>query len=183
MSYAEAAEFWDDVERQQVLHPGPGTRPACSGGGWPCGPETTCYLEEHMGDTTTIVTSIIGTGVATAGILAVMLCILATNITKRTDDLKSDTTKQFQELKTDTRNQFDELKTDTTKQLDELKSDMNSRFTETNSRLQHIETRIDDTNKRIDAVAHDIADLRDRTGALEGSLSTFMNERRNTNAA
>ena len=49
--------------------------------------------------------------------------------------------------------------------------------------MQHIETRIDDTSKRIDAVGHDVADLRDRTGALEGTLSTFMNERRNTNAA
>ena len=115
----------------------------------------------EMSDTTTIVTSIIGTAVAITSILAVMLRILATNVTKRIDDLRSDTTKQFNELKTD----------------------INSRFTETNSRLQHIETRIDDTNKRIDAVGHDIADLRDRTGALEGSLSTFMNERRNTNAA
>ena len=104
----------------------------------------------EISDTTTIVTSIIGTGFAITGILAVMLRILTTNVTKR---------------------------------IDELKTDMNSRFTETNSRLQHIETRIDDTNKRIDAVGHDIADLRDRTGALEGSLSTFMNERRNTNAA
>ena len=51
---------------------------------------------------------------------------------------------------------------------------MHSRFTETNSRLQHIETRINDTNKRIDAVSYDIAELRDRTGALEGGLSTFI---------
>ena len=122
----------------------------------------------EMSDTTTIVTSIIGTGVAITGILAVMLRILATNVTKRIDDLKSDTTKQFHELRTDMNSRF---------------TDMNKRFNETNSRLQHIETRIDDTNKRIDAVGHDIADLRDRTGTLEGSLSTFMNERRNTNAA
>ncbi len=115
----------------------------------------------ELSDTTTIVTSIIGTGFAITGILAVMLRILITNVTKRIDDLKTDTAKQF----------------------DELKTDISSRFTETNSRLQHIETRIDDTNKRIDAVGHDVADLRDRTGALEGTLSTFMNERRNTNAA
>ena len=137
----------------------------------------------ELSDTTMIVTSIIGTGFAITGILAVMLRILITNVTKRIDDLKTDTTKQFYDLKTDTAKQFYDLKTDTAKQFYELKTDISSRFIETNSRLQHIETRIDDTNKRIDAVGHDVADLRDRNGALEGTLSTFMNERRNTNAA
>lgn len=45
------------------------------------------------------------------------------------------------------------------------------------------ETRLDDTNKRIDTISRDIADLRDRTGALEGALSTFMNAGRSPNAA
>ena len=81
--------------------------------------------------------------------------------------------------------------------ITELRTDMKSQFAETNNRLQHIETRIDDTNQRIDeanhrihetngqirTVARDIADLRDRTGKLEGSLTTFMAERRNTSAA
>lgn len=74
--------------------------------------------------------------------------------------------------------------------ITELRTDMKSQFAEANNRLQHIETRIDDTNQRIDeangqirTVARDIADLRDRTGKLEGSLTTFMAERRNTNAA
>ena len=52
-----------------------------------------------------------------------------------------------------------------------------------NNRLQHIKSRIDDTNKRINAIGRDIADLRDRTGTLEGTLSTFMNEGRSPNAA
>ena len=167
--------------------PGPGQPVPATAGPVDRKPRTdTCYREEvmsEMSDTTTIVTSIIGTGIAITGILAAMLRILATNITKRIDDLRSDTRNQFNELRSDTTKQLDELKSDTRNQFDELKTDMNSRFTETNSRLQHIETRIDDTNKRIDAVGHDVADLRDRTGALEGSLSTFMNERRNTNAA
>ncbi len=120
--------------------------------------------------------------------------LLTRQVGKRIDDLKSDTAKQFQELKSDTARQFQELKSDTARQFQELKSDtakrfdesrsdMNRQFSETNSRLQHIETRIDDTNKRIDIVARDVAELRDRTGALEDSLSTFMNERRKPNAA
>ena len=52
-----------------------------------------------------------------------------------------------------------------------------------NGRLERLESRIDDTNKRIDAIGRDIAELRDRTGTLEGTLSTFMNAGRSPNAA
>ena len=83
----------------------------------------------------------------------------------------------------DTGKRIEDLKADTGKRIEDLKADMNRQFDETKSRLQHVESRIDDTNRRIDVVARDIAELRDRTGALEGSLSTFMSERRSTNAA
>ena len=78
---------------------------------------------------------------------------------------------------------IDDMKADTGKRIDDMKADMNRQFDETKNRLQHVESRIDDTNRRIDVVARDIAELRDRTGALEGSLSTFMSERRSPNAA
>ena len=39
------------------------------------------------------------------------------------------------------------------------------------------------TTRRIDAVARDIADLRDRTGTLAGTLSTFMTAGKSPNAA
>ena len=73
--------------------------------------------------------------------------------------------------------------TNISKRLDELKGEMNRQFDEVNHRLERVETRIDDANKRIDAIGRDIADLRDRTGTLEGTLSTFMNEGRSPNAA
>ena len=117
-----------------------------------------------MNEPTTIVVSTIGAAVGIVGVLGLMLRILATNVARQFDAV----TRQF-----DTVN----------KRIDELKTDMKNRFSEVNSRLQHIETRIDDANKRIDIVGRDIAELRDRTGALEGSLSTFMSERRGTNAA
>ena len=91
---------------------------------------------------------------------------------KRIDDLKADTGKRIEAMKADTG-----------KRIDDMKADMNRQFDETKSRLQHVESRIDDTNRRIDVVARDIAELRDRTGALEGSLSTFMSDRRSPNAA
>ena len=110
-----------------------------------------------MNESMTIGVSTMGAAVGIVGVLGMMLRILATNIAK----------------------QFDSVD----RRLDELKTDMRSQFGETNSRLQRIETRIDDTNKRIDAVGRDIAELRDRTGDLEGRLSTFMSERRDTNVA
>ncbi len=102
---------------------------------------------------------------------------------KRIDDLKADTGKRIEDLKADTGKRIEALKTDAGKRIEALKADMNRQFDETKSRLQHVESRIDDTNRRIDVVARDIAELRDRTGALEGSLSTFMSERRNPTAA
>lgn len=52
-----------------------------------------------------------------------------------------------------------------------------------NGRLERLETRIDDTNKRIDVIGRDIAELRDRTGTLEGTVATFMRAGRSPNAA
>ena len=51
------------------------------------------------------------------------------------------------------------------------------------NRLDRVDARIDETNKRIDTIGRDIAELRDRTGTLEGTLSTFMNAGRTPNAA
>ena len=71
-----------------------------------------------------------------------------------------------------------------------LRSDINRQFDQMNGRLQRIENRIDRIESRIDrmdgridTVSRDIADLRDRTGSLEGRLATFMSERRDPNAA
>ena len=117
-----------------------------------------------MTESTTIVASTIGAAVGIVGVLGLMLRILATNVARQFDVAD----RRFAEM---------------ARQFDELKTDMRSRFSEVNARLQRIETRIDDTNKRIDTAGRDIAELRDRTGALQGSLSTFMSERRGTSTA
>ncbi len=132
-----------------------------------------------ISDTTTIVVAIISAAIGITGMLGIMLRFL----TKRIDDLRTDTAKRLDEQKTDTTRQFAEAKADRATQLNELRTEMRNGFAEVSTRLQRVETRIDDTNKRIDLMGRDIADLRDRTGALEGALSTFMNERRDTSAA
>ena len=136
-----------------------------------------------MSETTAIVVSIVGTGIGILGVMGLMLRMLGNSITIRIDDLRADTNKQFSNLRADTNKQYSDLRTDMKGQFSDLRGDTNRQFSETKSSLQRIETRIDETNKRIDAAARDIAELRDRTGTLEGTLSTFMNERQNPNAA
>ena len=60
--------------------------------------------------------------------------------------------------------------------IDDLRTDMNRRF-------EGMGNRLDDTNKRIDVVARDVADLRDRTGAMEGALAAFTRQRHDPSAA
>lgn len=128
-----------------------------------------------MSESAALIVSIVGTGIGIVGVLGLMLRMLATNMARQFDA----TGKRIDA----TGKRIDDRK-------DDLKTDMNRQFGETSKRLDRIETRLSDTNKRIDGtnkriddVGRDIADLRDRTGVLEGTLSTFMNERRNRNAA
>lgn len=103
-----------------------------------------------MSDTTAIIISIVGTGIGTIGIMGLMVRMLATNVTARIADLRTD---------------------------------MNRRLDDASNGLQTLGNRLDETNGRIDAIGRDIADLRDRTGTLEGTLSTFMAAGKSPNAA
>lgn len=111
-------------------------------------------------ETAPIVTSIVGTGIAIIGLAGLMARMLWTGMNRQFDAMNR---------------QFDGV----TQQFQAV----NQRLDTVTDRLEHLQTRLDDTNKRIDTVSRDIADLRDRTGTLEGTLSTFMNARRNPNAA
>ena len=64
---------------------------------------------------------------------------------------------------------------------------MNIQFTHMNTRIN--DTRVELSNRlqrvetRVDEIGRDIGDLRDRTGKLEGSLTTFMQNRGKIEAA
>ena len=114
--------------------------------------------------TTTIVIAIVSTGAAILGIGGVMIRMLWSSVTQKLQAMNKSMGRQFDTL--------------------------GREFTTVHGRLQHLETRIDETNgridetnRRIDTIGRDIADLRDRTGTLEGTLSTFMNAGRSPNAA
>ena len=106
-----------------------------------------------MTENAPIIMSIIGTGIGIVGLTGLMARLLWTGINRQFDGIN--------------------------RQLEAI-----------NGRLEHLETRIDDTNrriddtnKRIDTIGRDITELRDRTGRLEGTLSTFMSAGRSPNAA
>lgn len=103
-----------------------------------------------MSDTTAIFMSIVGTGIGAIGIMGLMVRMLATNVTARIADMRTD---------------------------------MNRRLDDATNGLQTLGNRLDETYKRIDTIGRDIADLRDRTGTLEGTLSTFMSAGKSPNAA
>ncbi|MCY4030007.1 MAG: hypothetical protein OXH75_27305 [Acidobacteria bacterium] len=122
-------------------------------------------------ETAPIVTSIVGTGIAIIGLAGLMARMLWTGINRQFDAMN----RQFDAME----RQFDAMN----RQFAQQFQAMNQRLDTVDSRLDHLETRLDDTNKRIDTISRDIADLRDRTGALEGALSAFMNAGRSPNAA
>ena len=81
---------------------------------------------------------------------------------------------------------FTWLRSDINRQFDPMNGRLGrieNRIDRIDGRIDRIESRIDRMDGRIDTVGRDIADLRDRTGSLEGRLATFMSERRDPNAA
>ena len=106
-----------------------------------------------MSETTTIVTSIIGS----AGLIVAMLAVMSRGINR-----------QF----TQTNQRIDDVRTD----LKERLNDTNRHIEETNRHLERVET-------RVDQIGRDIGELRDRTGKLEGTLSTFIQSQGKVEAA
>lgn len=102
-----------------------------------------------MSDTTAIILSIVGTESGRSAFMGLMVRMVATNVTARIADLRTD---------------------------------MNRRLDDAANGLQTLGHRLHKTNKRIDTIGRDVADLRDRTGTLEGTLSTFMSAGKSPNA-
>ena len=66
--------------------------------------------------------------------------------------------------------------TQTNQRIDEVRTDLNTRLEETNRHLERVET-------RVDQIGRDIGELRDRTGKLEGTVSTFIQSQGKVEAA
>ena len=60
---------------------------------------------------------------------------------------------------------------------------MNIQFTHTNRRIDETNNRLQRVETRVDEIGRDIGELRDRTGKLEGTLSTFIQNQGKVEAA
>ena len=115
-----------------------------------------------MSETTAIVTSILGSAGVTVTMLGLMIRSMNTQFkqtNQRIDDVRTD----LKERLNDTNRRIDDTRTELNTRLD----DTNRHIQETNRHLERVETRVDD-------ISRDIGELRDRTGKLEGTVSTFI---------
>ena len=91
---------------------------------------------------------------------------------RRFDEAKADTQRQLDEAKADTQRQLDEAKADAQRQFDEAKADTQRQFDETNARTSQGFDRMREDHlrleKKLDAQAVQIADLRQDVGRLQG---------------
>lgn len=97
---------------------------------------------------------------------------LVRHLDKRLDELKAYMDRRFDEAKADTQRQLDEAKADTDRRFDEAKADTQWRFDEANVRTSQGFDRIREDHlrleKKLDAQAVQIADLRQDVGRLQG---------------
>ena len=108
-----------------------------------------------MSETTTIVTSILGS----AGVIVAMLGVMIRSMNGQF----TQTNERIDDVRTDLKERLN----DTNRRIDDTRAGLNTRLDETNRRLERVETRVDD-------IGRDIGELRDRTGKLEGTVSTFI---------
>ena len=107
-----------------------------------------------MTETTTIVVSILGTGIGIIGVIGLMLGILTTNIGKQFETNAA--------------------------QMREMKADLSARIDDTNRRFESMTSEM---HQRFDRVHQELADNRERMAKLEGSLDGFLAGRRDRDAA
>ena len=124
-----------------------------------------------MSETATIVTSIVGS----AGVIATILGLMIRSINK-----------QFEQ----TNHRIDDVRTDLKERLNDTRTELNARLDDTNRRIDDTNRHIEETNRRLERVetrvgdiGRDIAELRDRTGKLEGTVSTFIRNQGTVEAA
>ena len=117
-----------------------------------------------MTETTAIVTSIVGS----AGLIVAMLGLMIRSMNRQFKQ----TNQRIDDLRTDLKERLN----DTNRRIDDTRTELNTRLDETNRRLERVET-------RVDQIGRDIGELRDRTGKLEGTVSTFIQSQGKVEAA
>ena len=135
-----------------------------------------------MTETTTIVTSIVGS----AGVIVTILGLMIRSINKqfeqtnhRIDDVRTDLNARLDDTRTELNTRLD----DTNRRIDDTRTELKERLDDTNRRIEETNRRLERVETRVDAIGRDIGELRDRTGKLEGTISTFIRNQGTVEAA
>ena len=73
--------------------------------------------------------------------------------------------------------------TQTSQRIGDTRSELNSRLDDTNRRIEETNRHLERVETRVDQIGRDIGELRDRTGKLEGTVSTFIQSQGKVEAA
>ena len=129
-----------------------------------------------------IVTSIIGS----AGVIVTILGLMIRSINKQFEQ----TNHRIDDVRTDLKERLNDTRTELNARLDDTRTELNARLDDTNRRIDDTNRHIEETNRRLERVetrvgdiGRDIAELRDRTGKLEGTVSTFIRNQGTVEAA
>ena len=124
-----------------------------------------------MSETTAIVTSIIGSG----GLIVAMLGVMIRGMNRQF----TQTNQRIDDVRTDLKERLN----DTNRRIDDTRSELNSRLDDTNRRIEETNRHLERVETRVDQIGRDIGELRDRTGKLEGTVSTFIQSQGKVEAA
>ena len=124
-----------------------------------------------MSETTAMVTSIIGS----AGLIVAMLGVMIRGMNKQF----TQTNQRIDDVRTDLKERLN----DTNRRIDDTRSELNTRLDDTNRRIEETNRHLERVETRVDQIGRDIGELRDRTGKLEGTVSTFIQSQGKVEAA
>ena len=124
-----------------------------------------------MSETTTIVTSIVGS----AGVIVTILGLMIRSMNKQFEQ----TNRRIDDVRTDLKERLN----DTNRRIDDTRTELNTRLEDTNRHIEETNRRLERVETRVDQIGRDIGELRDRTGKLEGTVSTFISSQNKSEAA
>ena len=118
-----------------------------------------------------IVTSIVGS----AGVIVTILGLMIRSMNKQFEQ----TNRRIDDVRTDLK----ECLNDTNRRIDDTRTELNTRIEDTNRHIEETNRRLERVETRVDQIGRDIGELRDRTGKLEGTVSTFISSQNKSEAA
>ena len=128
-----------------------------------------------MNETATVVTSIVGS----AGVIVTILGLMFRSIKTDLKERHSETNRRIEDSKTQLNTRFDE----TNRRIEDSEIQLNTRHDDTNRHIEETNRRLERIENRSDSIALEISQLRDWTGKLEGTLSTFIQSQSKVEAA